>query len=169
MPEINQNWYYAQSGERLGPFSMKRIKNLITEGTVGSDTLVSGGGGDWIPAKDSDFGSLFNQEIEEPPPLPGSEVSNVYVWLIAVAPIILAIVESRIGQSLIIAYWIVYSILAYLDYRKLKAAGYPAVTKWWIFLVPVYLWKRATQLNQSRAVFWWWIALVLVSVFIAPV
>src|SRR4030081_938058 len=36
----NQSWFYAANGQQQGPFPEAQLRDLITRGTVGADTLV---------------------------------------------------------------------------------------------------------------------------------
>src|SRR5258708_39702430 len=36
----NQSWFYAADGQQQGPFPEAQLRDLITRGTVGADTLV---------------------------------------------------------------------------------------------------------------------------------
>src|SRR6185295_12091010 len=36
----NRSWFYASSGQQQGPYPEAQLRDLITRGTVGSDTLV---------------------------------------------------------------------------------------------------------------------------------
>ena len=36
----NRSWFYASSGQQQGPYPETQLRDLITRGTVGADTLV---------------------------------------------------------------------------------------------------------------------------------
>ena len=36
----NRTWFYASSGQQQGPYPEAQLRDLITRGTVGADTLV---------------------------------------------------------------------------------------------------------------------------------
>ncbi|MCC8976056.1 DUF4339 domain-containing protein, partial [Bradyrhizobium sp. Cham227] len=36
----NRNWFYASEGQQKGPLPETQLRDLITRGTVGADTLV---------------------------------------------------------------------------------------------------------------------------------
>src|SRR5258708_35238958 len=36
----NQSWFYAADGQQQGPFPEAQLRDLMTRGTVGADTLV---------------------------------------------------------------------------------------------------------------------------------
>src|SRR5258705_4477696 len=36
----NRSWFYASNGQQQGPFPEAQLRDLMTRGTVGADTLV---------------------------------------------------------------------------------------------------------------------------------
>ena len=36
----NRSWFYASNGQQQGPYPEAQLRDLITRGTVGADTLV---------------------------------------------------------------------------------------------------------------------------------
>lgn len=62
-----ENWYYAKSGERFGPFSEADMEQMITEGTVAASTNVWHEGMDaWKKAAETELAGRF----PELPPVP---------------------------------------------------------------------------------------------------
>lgn len=169
MPETNEGkWFYEQAGTRIGPLTKTRIEELVHNGTIQHDTLVWPGHGEWISANQSELVELLALGTGEPPPLPGQNVNNTFVWLVVAVPIIGALIEQAAQRDLMLLYIITNVALCSLDGWKLKAAGHRAPVMAWVFLVPVYLWKRASLLRQSRAYFWGWITALVASFVIYP-
>lgn len=161
-------WYYVEKNKRKGPYAYKDFLKFIAEGVVKRNTLIWHGAGDWLAAKDTELSKFFTS----PPPLPGRNVSNHLVWLLALVPIVSAIVEmltgtdKSIGIEVILPYLTVNTLLCIWDVGRLKKAGHDAPSVWWVFLVPVYLWQRAKKLNQKRSYFWAYIFLGILSLFV---
>lgn len=170
MAEETSNWYYAEKGEKLGPFNLEELKDLVKKGKVSNDTKVWAGMGDWVPAYQTALSGMFSAPSDTPPPLTGAEVYNLYVWLVVAMPIVGALLEllfiDILGEASFLLYLVPNVVLCVLDERKLKAAGHQAPSSWWCLIIPVYLWKRATLLKQKRHYFWGWMAALVISFFI---
>lgn len=170
MHEETSNWYYAEKGEKLGPFDLEELKNLVTKGKISKDTKVWGGMGDWMPAYQTALSGMFSAPSDTPPPLAGTDVYNLYVWLVVAIPIVGAILElllfDVLGAASALLYLVPNVVLCVLDERKLKAAGHQAPSSWWCLIIPVYLWKRATLLKHKKHYFWGWVAAMVISIFI---
>lgn len=173
-------WHYEQNGQRLGPVSNDDIRRLIHQRMIMAGTLVwKQGFTDWTPLRDTELVAHLETSTM-PPALPAARISNVVVWLLAVAPVIGFILEAMIAGAMAptedmaeIAgalavktgqyWWVTLALnigLSLLDERRLKRAGVDTSRFGkMVFAVPVYLWKRAKSLNQSPAYFWTWMVL----------
>jgi hypothetical protein len=155
-------WYYAKDGMRMGPYPANQLLGLYHNKTIELDTQVWRKGlNDWTEIGRSEL----HQKVGSPPPIPGGEISNNLVWILAFVPILGTLLEYIIAGEIGIAsgsLWFVTiainCIICVMDERKLKNAGYDTkkVIVWAIFLVPVYLYKRAKLLkhNPSYLVVW---------------
>ncbi len=160
-------WYYADGGNRKGPISREDVQRLIQNGKITGATSMWSGDGDWMPAKDTEFSSLFVALPGVPPPLPGKDVDNKYIWAVVAVPIVGVIVEFFVGTELVWLYLTLNIVCCILDGRKLKASGHKAPEAGWAFLIPVYLWKRATLLHHNKRIYFWgWIAAFVLSILI---
>lgn len=159
-------WYYADEGSRTGPISRAELEKLIQNGKVKPTTLVWSGEGDWRPAQETELSSFFSVAPDSPPPLPGKDIDNKFIWWVVGVPVIGVIIELIAGIELIWLYIVANTVCCVLDERKLKAAGHESPVIWWIFLIPVYLWKRATLLNHKKHYFWGWIIVFILSILI---
>jgi hypothetical protein len=96
---------------------------------------------------------------ENPPsPISGIRVNNTLAWAVAVVPLAGTAAElllwGETNYMLFWAYWIINSLICYIDDKALRKAGVDTSNfQSWIFLVPVYLYKRAKHLNHSKAYF----------------
>jgi hypothetical protein len=149
-------WWYASQGERIGPLSLTKMRDLIQSGKITLETKVWNGEGDWRLAKETELGALFTPTNSPtvPPPLTGSDIDNKFVWAVIAVQLIGVFVEIFLQSQMWIFYLIVNTGLCLLDEWKLKRAGYNPPNGWWTLLVPVYLWKRSTVLKQNRMYFW---------------
>jgi hypothetical protein len=168
MPEETVSWYYAMSGEQVGPISLQEIQHLVGNGKITSETKVWNGEGDWKSANSIDkLAELFIKPVSNvPPPLTGEDIDNKFIWAVVAVPIVGAIIELIVGTELVWFYIAANIVGCVLDEKKLKAAGQKAPTSWMVFLVPVYLWKRADLLNQKKRYFWAWVAAFTFSIII---
>lgn len=169
MTEDAINWYYAKSGEPVGPISFQEMQGLVVDGVITSATKVWNGAGDWRAAKETELSHLLGKpesDAKEPPPLTGSDVDNKYIWAIVAVPIVGVIIELIAGTELVWIYIAANIACCVLDERKLEGAGQKSPTNWMAFLVPLYLWKRAELLNQKKHYFWAWIVAFSFSILI---
>ncbi|SFE32621.1 protein of unknown function [Thermoanaerobacter thermohydrosulfuricus] len=151
----NANWYYVHNSKRIGPVSAKEIYQLVKNGRLDSNSLVwRKGFKNWTKLSLTAFATITNNV----PPVLGSEVNNSYVWWLAFLPIIGILIENILSILLnknISRFWLVTYILnslfASADNRRLKEAGYNTDKLGSSWLVPVYLFKRAKLLNQSKS------------------
>jgi hypothetical protein len=64
-----KDWYYATGGERSGPVDRREVGRLIMSGQIRRETVIwSDGLPEWMPAGQTEFGTLFGPA--EPPPVP---------------------------------------------------------------------------------------------------
>ena len=170
MTEETIKWYYAKSGEQVGPISHHDMRDLVGSGVINAATKVWNGAGDWKPAQENELSDLFSNTASgasAPPPLTGEDIDNKYIWAIVAVPIIGVIIELIAGMELVLLYVAANIACCVLDVRKLKAAGQKSPTNWMVFLVPLYLWKRADLLNHKKYYFWAWIAAFVLSILIS--
>jgi hypothetical protein len=179
-PSRITEWYYADNGEVKGPVPEEIIIELVVKGKVSRDVSVWHAGlTDWAPLTETELRSMF---MFLPPPLHRENISNFYVWILALAPAIGSFLQVFIAAAFIAdparypqqfanavqnLWWITLvlnSVLAIADERKLSKAGHksPGIG-WAIFLIPVYLYKRASLLRQSHAYFWVWVVVFILS------
>lgn len=91
------------------------------------------------------------------------QVDNTLVWTLAFAPILGAILEqvlrNTLGHAKIfsLATLALNIVLALQDEKKLKQLGYNVEQLGGAWLIPVYLFKRAKMLNHNLAYFIVWI------------
>lgn len=164
-----ENWWYASQGERIGPLSFAKMRDLIRAEKVTPESKVWNGEGDWRVAKETELSALFapTGSPTVPPPLTGSDIDNRFVWAVIAVQLIGVIVEIFLKSQMWIFYLIVNTGLCLLDEWKLKKAGYNPPNGWWTLLVPVYLWKRSTVLKQNRAHFWLYNAALVASAILS--
>lgn len=179
-----QQWFYELKKQRHGPVSPDEMKDLIRKGVVSYGNVVwTNSYPDWIPVENSELREFLMST--SPPPLKGDNINNVFVWIIAVAPIwgefVRAFILAGMYGDNVYQYnlaltsgelwylFIVFNIVfCALDGYTLNKSGVNVNRfMWWIlFLVPVYLYKRARHLSQSLAYFWVWIACFVLSFFL---
>ena len=166
-----KNWYYEEDGKKVGPIPSSKIKLLAKNNhTIYRFTKVwRDGMPEWKKAEETELSQYF----EGPPPLSGDGVSNTFVWILAFAPIIGAIIVSILTELFHShVFWMVNVglniVLALLDERKLNAAGHNtrALKLGSAWLVPVYLYKRSKALKQNLAYFIVWIVAFILCIFI---
>jgi hypothetical protein len=85
-------------------------------------------------------------------------VNNMLAWVVAVVPLAGAIVElllfGKANPTLFWVYWIINSLICYIDENSLKKAGADTRGfKGWVLIIPVYLYKRTKLLNHNKAYF----------------
>jgi hypothetical protein len=182
------SWHYEKDGQRQTAVSSAEIGTLIQSRAIDGRTLVwTPGFVDWTPLAQTELSSLLSS-ASVPPALPASRISNVLVWVLAIAPLIGLLLEGMVAGALAPSadmaeyagalavktgqYWWVTLLLnvglSVLDERRLKRAGVDT-TRFGkvVFVVPVYLWKRAKALNQGPAYFWVWIGAFVLTLLAA--
>ena len=91
------------------------------------------------------------------------QIDNTLVWTLAFAPILGAILEQVLRNTLGNAWIFQFAtlglniVLAILDEKKLSEAGYETQQLGGAWLIPVYLYKRAKMLNHNLAYFIVWV------------
>lgn len=155
-----KQWYYQLEGERKGPVAEDVLLKEIREGVLQNESKVwTAGMSTWVTVEQAGL----SRQTCEPPPLLGDAVSNQWVWTLAFAPFIGAIIELIIRGAMDVAtstIWFIVvgtnCVLATLDENILKKAGHDTKKLGASWLIPVYLFKRAEKLkqNNSYAVIW---------------
>jgi hypothetical protein len=107
-------------------------------------------------------------------PTPGPAVDNTFGWLLAFAPLLLALGDLIIGGTdlssdgyLLVSFAVAFGVntaLAIADTRRLKHFGIELSAALAVLLVPVYLFMRAKRSGQSYAIPAVWCVTFLVSV-----
>ncbi len=147
-------WFYDDSGSRVGPVTESDIKGLLKISKIGHGTLVwRTGMADWVPVESSEL----NVELTNtPPPLRKDRVSDLWVWLLAVSPIAWLAVDTSVLNAGFVAIWVLTVALCALDIGKLRQAGHQAPAIWWCVFVPGYLYFRSKRLksNYSPLIVW---------------
>ncbi|WPN56674.1 DUF4339 domain-containing protein [Pseudomonas sp. P9_31] len=163
---MNQvQWFYDDSGSRVGPVTESEIKGLLKVSKIGHGTLVwRTGMTDWIRVESSE---LITELATTPPPLSRDRVSDLWVWLLALSPVIWLAIDASVLNAGIVVSWLITIALCALDINKLRSAGYQAPAIWWSFVVPGYLYLRSKNLKSSYAPLIVWVlinvALVVMS------
>jgi len=162
-------WYYVVNGARRGPMTADTIKDLLNKKQIEADTQVwRKGMPEWKPLRESDLGDLV---AAEPPAISSNHIGNGYVWILALLPLVIGVIEAVVSasnqeaavRSLALGFpyhptrglpyqvpLAVNALLGWLDDRRLQQAGYGSratrVTA--VLLAPVYLFLRAKRLRQ---------------------
>src|SRR5262245_1945518 len=90
-------WYYVANGARRGPTTATTIKELLNKKEIETDTQVwRKGMPEWKPLRESDLGELV---AAEPPAISSKNISNGYVWTLALLPIVLGLIEAVVSAS----------------------------------------------------------------------
>ena len=175
-------WYYSVNNRREGPVTVEALLSLAKSGTIDSETLVWKEGMEhWIKAGATELKPHLKRS--SPPPLPGNFVNNSYIWLLAFAPLIGAVLEyavayARYGHKNDLAatlavnsgeFWyvtfILNSVIAITDERMLNNAGYDTKNMifWALFIVPVYIYQRLVLTKQPLTPLIVWVLALIVS------
>jgi GYF domain 2 len=165
------DWYYVVDGEKKGPVSAVAIKNLLNNKDIAADTHVWRKGiKDWCTIRESELHAFVDSE---PPPLSSELVNNSLVWIIAILPLVISLVDASLVENNaqpLKWYHIMFINIPFLtwDARRLNRAGY---NSGWILgagliFIPVYLFLRAKMLKQSPAYGIVWIICLVLAVLI---
>jgi hypothetical protein len=162
-------WYYEESGNKIGPLSSLKMKQLAHNNhTVYRFTKVWREGMlEWKKAEETELIQFF----AGPPPL---VVSNVIMWILAVSPLIGDILGSILQESFKspeprLLFMVIAGpsfLLSYFDSVKLASAGHNlrALGLGSAWIVPVYMYNRARAFKQSLAYFIVWMVLTLLII-----
>lgn len=177
----DETWFYAVGGQRIGPVSADKLRELLDDQTIDRDTPVwRKGMTDWQPLRTTEIGAHLE---ETPPPIRSNDINNDFVWALAVAPIAYLFVQiaindyqsSHLGDDLSFSSTLVWLIptlanatLCILDERQLNRGGYSSgwMTLFALLLAPVYLFMRAQRLRQTPNYGYVWIASFVVSIIL---
>jgi hypothetical protein len=177
----DETWFYAVGGQRIGPVSGDKLRELLATQTIDGQTPVwRRGMVDWQPLGKTEIGTHLN---ETPPPIRANDINNGFVWALAIAPIAYIFVQIAIidyqtfhlGEDVSFSSALVWLIpalanatLCILDEQQLKRAGYNSgwMTLFALLLAPVYLFMRAQRLRQTPNYGYVWIASFVVSIIL---
>jgi len=185
-------WYYSVGSERKGPVSEQVIRQMLDRKELNPDAtqVWRKGMSEWKLLRNSELG-CYMSAADLPPPVASSQISNVYVWLLAASPFVGLFIQAMVEyQNLrtVGAYialgggnahlWkfpgslfsAAIAGLAFLDTRLLQKAGYKeqmtlGVRALAVFLAPIYMFKRARILNQKPTYGIAWIASFILGFF----
>jgi hypothetical protein len=141
---------------------------------------------EWKPLRESDLGELV---AAQPPAISSKHIGNGYVWMLALLPLVLGVIEPVVSASnqdavarslaLGIPYHpsrglpfqvpvVINGLLGWLDDRRLQQAGYGsrATRVAAVLLAPVYLFLRAKRLKQRPYYTVAWILSLIVGFLI---
>lgn len=163
-PVVPEALYVCKGdGQQHGPFPRAVVRTMLENGAGWTHAWYEGAP-EWVPISQLSFLSAIDGKATGSPKQLSVCTNNVYVWLLAFAPVCGAFIEHVTGISLL-PFIILNLTLVYVDYRTLKKDGFDAPDKGWCIFIPVYMYKRARMLGQSTAYFWLWIAMFTESAF----
>jgi hypothetical protein len=91
------DWYYVANGARRGPTTATTIKELLNKKEIETDTQVwRKGMPEWKPLRESDLGELV---AAQPPAISSKHIGNGYVWMLALLPLVLGVIEPVVSAS----------------------------------------------------------------------
>jgi hypothetical protein len=101
--------------------------------------------------------------LQQGTPYLAQQIDNTLIWVLAFAPILGAILEQVLKNTL--GHAKIFSLatlalnvaLSILDEKKLQKLGYDTSSLGGAWLIPVYLFKRAKMFNHNLAYFIVWI------------
>lgn len=109
-----------------------------------------------------------NKQLIKKQKKPSAEVTDVYVWIVAVAPIALTILLYLVGitDEMWIS-WIIWfafnTIFCALDDSQIQKAYKVPPDLWYLGVIPVYLYKRSNIVGDNKAYFWTWLGCCFLS------
>lgn len=173
---IHMSWHYELSGERLGPVTAEKIKDLYDKGRLNRDTLVWHGpfGSTWKKLGDvyQEFGIDGG-----PPPLPQKPLSDFWAWLLALSTLTYAIVEavSKDWQAelsspvapIVITFFI-NCVFVYFDQQTIEKSNRNPENKtlaFWIIIIPIYLLVRAKIVGRGAYLLVVWLITTVILVY----
>ncbi len=180
-------WYYVANGARQGPTTAATIQDLLNKKEIETDTQVwRKGMPEWKPLRESDLADLV---AAEPPAISSQHIGNGYVWMLALLPLVIGVIEAVVSannqdaaaRSVVLGFpyhpsrglpfqvpLAVNALFGWLDDRRLKQAGYGSrltrVTA--VLFTPVYLFLRAKRLKQRPYYAVAWILSMIVGFLI---
>lgn len=90
----DNSWFYTQGGQRLGPVSADKLRELLATRSINGETPIWRHGlADWQPLRSTEFGAELQGS---PPPIASADVNNILVWTLAVAPIVFVFIDAII-------------------------------------------------------------------------
>src|ERR1700744_2256763 len=90
----DEAWFYTQGGQRKGPVSADKLRELLTARTIDSETPVWRKGlTDWQPLHTTEIGAQLK---DTPPPVAANQINNGLVWALAFAPIAFLFVDLAV-------------------------------------------------------------------------
>lgn len=180
----DEPWFYTQGGQRKGPVTADKLRELLAAQTIDPETLIWRTGlADWLELRGTEIGAQLK---DTPPPIAANDVNNGLVWALAFAPIAyvfvdVALLKYQINHPLDDGFyetflspltWLVpvmtNAVLCLLDTEQLKRAGYSSgwMTLFALLLAPVYLFARAQRLRQTPTYGFVWIASFIGSIIL---
>ncbi|WP_165457074.1 DUF4339 domain-containing protein [Agrobacterium cavarae] len=176
------SWFYNMGGRRFGPVTESELKSLFADGTISGETLVwnAGAGSDW--KRFVEVETFKPTASNAPPPLPPSEVSDLWAWIMALTPAPLLFIHlgliASIGSGFNRATYLTLSVIVYLsclayDNRVVARAGYGRRMRGagaWMLMTPAaYLIARSKRMGKNPALGYVWIALITLPILLAVV
>lgn len=187
-PPPNQAmWHYLEGGTQKGPLATEQILVLLRDDAIHPETQVwRTGMAGWARVRETELNTAI---ADIPPPVSPDQVSNSLVWVVALLPLVVGIIDASIAyenqqsiartvllgaprQSPIpevpaVFYSGLSLFLCTWDFLRIRKAGYPV--RYMIagaFLTPVYLFLRAKLLKQRPTYGIIWIATFLFAIML---
>lgn len=189
----SRSWFYEINGEQKGPLLENELIELIKSNKLlGTNKVWREGFDDWVDIAHSE---LSGNLAKLPPAIPKnisleskkekqeiSKVTNLFVWILAFAPIIGEFLRALIlfatyknEYRAIEAYangkyWYITLVLTIflcvMDEKKLLKSGIDTSKfRIWMIFVPVYLYQRAKILGDNFTYFIIWIVCFMLVLF----
>ncbi|MQU41155.1 DUF4339 domain-containing protein [Pseudomonas helleri] len=164
---IKARWFYEEHGSRVGPVAEEEIKGLLRSGKIGYGALVwREGAPDWVSVEKSE---LKGELSATPPPLARERISDMWIWLVALTPILFLVAEPRTFWACITIAWLMTIFFCAMDIINIRKAGHKSPSIWWTFFFPFvlgYLFIRSQRLKKNQAPLLVWIAIQVLPVFV---
>lgn len=186
--DSGDEWYYVDNGTRKGPISASEIQDLLKQKKLdGDDQIWRKGMKEWSSVRNSELSALVESE---PPPVSGQHIGNSLVWIIAMVPLAVGLIDASLASdpSVVLAKGIapyvgksvqaphvpwtvpvaIYTLLGLWDEHRLKKAGHSSkwMTGFAALLTPIYLFMRAKKLKQRPTYAITWVALFVFSLLL---
>jgi len=157
-----EGWFYSQGGQRQSPVPAEQLRELLNARLIDGDTLVWRKGlTDWLPLRTTEIDASLG---DTPPPIAAAHISNVLMWIVAIAPIPFAFINAfLVGMALaagddsgflpvlgIVIQSTAMLALCLVDRFRLKRAGYTSgwLTLFAVICSPIYMFLRASHLRE---------------------